>query len=140
MNNSDIERMEKAGLTTAMLQLRKLREQKQKMTIAYKHYRFVKPEKFQAFNERLKKETLKDYTYSRLKFTELAKYEKVPPMHVIDKLEEANARACFDKYEVASIESVTELPDPIIFGIIDGCSDKFFIDQWDSDVKKDDLG
>lgn len=135
----DIERMEKAGLTGMAATLKKLKEKKAKMIIAYEHYRFVRPEKFQAFNERLRKETQKDYTYSRLRFTSLEKYSKVPPMNVIESIENANARMCFDGFEVADIESVTVLPDPIVFGIIEGCSDKFYIAQWDNDVNIEDI-
>ena len=111
------------------------------MIIAYEHFRFVRPEKFTEFNERLRKETWnqEQYTYNRLRFTPLESYSKVPPMNVIEAIELANARLCFDRYEVADIESVKELPDPIVFGIIDGCSDKFFISQWDDDVKIEDI-
>lgn len=148
MNNSeqelqkveyDIDRLEKAGLTDMAKTLKKLKAQKAKMLIAYEHFRFVRPEKFQAFNDKLRRETQKDYTYNRLRFTALDQYAKVPPMNVIEAIEQATAKLCFDKFEVADIESVTELPDPIVFGVIDGCSDKFFISQWDDDVKIEDI-
>lgn len=135
----DIERLEKAGLTGMAKTIKKLKEKKSKMLIAYENYRYVRPEKFQEFNDRLRKETFKDYTYSRLRFTPLETYGKVPPMNVIELIEQANERGCFDKFEVADIESVTELPDPIVFGVIEGCSDKFFISQWDDDVKIEDI-
>jgi hypothetical protein len=34
---------------------------------------------------------------------------------------------------------VKEVIDPIIFGKIDGCTDRFFIAQWDDDVKIEDI-
>lgn len=135
----DIERLEKAGLTAMAATIKKLKEKKTKMTIAYEHFRFVRPEKFAEFNERLKRETMKDYTYNRLRFTPIEKYDKVPPMGVLDSIDAANDKHCFDRFEVADIESVTELPDPIVFGVIDGCSDKFFVAQWDDDVKIEDI-
>lgn len=135
----DIERLEKSGLTGIAKTIKKLKEKNAKMIIAYEHFRFVRPEKFQAFNERLKRETMKDYTYNRLRFTALENYNKIPPMMVLDAIDAANDKACFDRYEVADIESVKELPDPIVFGVIDGCSDKFFITQWDDDVKIEDI-
>lgn len=139
MNNIDLDRLEKAGLTTVAKTVKRMKEQKSKMSVAYEHFRFVRPEKFDEFNARLKKETYKDYTYSRLKFTPIEIYDKVPPMDVIESIEKANEFNCFDSYEVASIESVKELPDPIVFGIVDGCSDKFFIAQWDNDVRIEDI-
>lgn len=141
--NYDLERLEKAGFKGVAALIKKLKEKKAKMLIAYEHYRFVKPEKFKQFNERLKKETFKTennfITYNRLRFTPLETYNKVPPMNVIEAIEQANERACFDSFEVADIESVKELEDPIVFGLIEGCSDKFFIAQWDNDVKIEDI-
>jgi len=137
----DLDRLEKAGLKGMAATIKKLKDKKAKMLVAYECYRFVKPEKFDAFNERLRKETWnpQTYTYNRLRFTALENYDKVPPMSVIEEIEKANDRACFDRYEVADIESVQELPDPIVFGVIDGCSDKFYIAQWDNDVKIEDI-
>lgn len=139
--NYDIKRMEKAGLTGMAKTLKKMKEQKVKMTIAYEHFRFVKPEKFQEFNEKLRKETWdgNNYSYNRLRFTPIESYSKVPPMNVIEAIEGANDKKCFDRFEIADIESVKELPDPIVFGVIDGCSDKFFVAQWDNDVKIEDI-
>ena len=62
-----------------------------------------------------------------------------PPDTVLDALEKAKEDNCFDTFEVAKISWIEEIKDPILFGIIEGCSDKFFISQWDDDVKIEDL-
>ena len=36
-------------------------------------------------------------------------------------------------------EWIKEIKDPIVFGVINGCPDKFFISQWDDDIKIDDI-
>jgi len=74
-----------------------------------------------------------------LQFTAIQAYEKVPPDFVLEAMEKAMDLNCFDRFEVASIQSVKEIPDPIVFGVIDGCTDKFFISQWDNDVKIEDI-
>lgn len=57
-------------------------------------------------------------------------------MSVLDSLEVAMGRKCFDSFMVAHI---IDVEDPILFGYINGCSDHFFIDQWDEDVKIQDI-
>lgn len=137
------EKLEKLGLTTASSKIKELRELKQKMTIAYEHYRYVTPDKIDAFNEKLKKETLKEderaLRYKHLAFTPLDKYEAVPPTAVLDKIEEAIGKRCFDSFEIAKIEDKVEVKDPIVFGRIKGCPDRFYVGQWDDDVKIEDI-
>lgn len=102
---------------------------------------------FQAFNKKLKARTSKTTsragwsteTFDKLKFVPLAKYDQVPPTEVLDKLETAQERECFDSYEVCKVESVRKVEDPIIFGIVKGCPDKFYIAQWDDDVKIEEI-
>lgn len=53
--------------------------------------------------------------------------------------EKAQKLKCFDTFEIAKIEAVEERKDPIVFGCITGCPDKFFIAQWDDDVKIEDI-
>ena len=45
----------------------------------------------------------------------------------------------FDTFEVAKIESTRVYRDPIVFGRISGCDDRFYIAQYDDDVKIEDL-
>ena len=139
----NIERLEKLGLNTASKKVKEMREMKHKMTIAYEHYRFVKEEKIVAFNTKLSEESRREnkdsYSYSILAFTSLETYTEVPPEMVLDKIEEAIKRGCFDSFEIARIRSVEVKKDPIVFGRINGCPDRFFVAQWDDDVKIEDI-
>lgn len=139
-----VEQLEKAGMKQMAAILKRMKAQKAKMMIAYENYRYVRPEKFTQFNERLRKETEQKnqfggYSYDRLRFTPLDQYGKIPPVGVLAALEKANELSCFDRFVVADIESVVERPDPIVFGIVEDCSDYFFVGQWDDDVKIEDI-
>lgn len=138
----NVEQLEKLGFTKASGKLKQLSEKKRKLALAYEHYRFVRKEKIQDFNQKLKEKTARhdqygSTYYQTLKFTPVSEYEKVPPTDVLLKLEEALERKCFDSFEIAHIEEVKE--DPILFGCIKGCTDKFFIAQWDNDVRIEDI-
>lgn len=115
----------------------------QRMEVAYKGYSFITPEAIQRFNEELRKETLKEdkraYRFKQLIFTNLDQYDKIPPEHVLKGLERAKKEGLFDQYEIAHIDWIVEVKDPILFGVIVGCSDRFYIEQWDDDVKIEDL-
>ena len=78
-------------------------------------------------------------SYKRTKLTALKDYDKVPPDAVLDAWEAAQTIGCFDAYEVMTLESHREVPDPILFGSVTGSPDKFFIAQWDTDVKIEDI-
>lgn len=78
-------------------------------------------------------------TYDTLSFCSIGDYSQVPPQEVLDKVREAKNRRCFDSFEVAKVETVEVRPDPIIFGRIEGCSDRFFVAQWENDVKIEDI-
>ena len=137
------ERLEKLGFADAAARLKVLTERKRKLAIAYEHYRFVREEKITAFNRELERKeppTSKNgYQYKQLSFTPVSQYTEVPPEHVLASLEVAMERKCFDRYAVAHIVTKVKTPDPILFGMVDGCSDCFFIDQWDEDVKIEDI-
>jgi len=139
----DLERLKKVKLNNVAKKIEDFRETKQKMDIAYKHYRYVTPAKIDAFNEALKKETLKEdkraWHYKRLTFTDIEQYDAIPPEPTLQKIEEAIAREWFDNFEICKIEWIKEIKDPIVFGVINGCPDKFFISQWDDDIKIDDI-
>ena len=113
------------------------------MKIAYEKYLFIPPGTIAKFNEKLRKDTLREdkraMTYKRLVFIPLAHYGQLPPENVLDALEQAQEDKCFDGFEVAKIEWINEVKDPILFGVIEGCPDKFFISQWDDDVSIEDL-
>ncbi len=147
MSQATIEKLEKLGFKTAGEKVKRLAEKKRKLAIAYEHYRFVRQEKIAAFNEKLKKKTMKTEktrwgnkeTYQELSFTPVESYAECPPDSVLADLETAIDRHCFDAFEVAHIVTTIKVPDPILFGRINGCTDRFFIAQWDEDVKIQDL-
>ena len=140
----DVNLLKEMGFDTASQELEKKMELKLKMTIAYENFRFVTPEIFKRFNDALKERTLQKegkegvnlyHNYDKLNFIAVNKYKDAPPVEVLEKMAEAKQVGCFDRFEIAKIESVHEYKDPIVFGVIEGCDDRFFVAQWDDDVK-----
>lgn len=80
-----------------------------------------------------------EMTYDTLAFVPIEKYGEVPPPDCLMDLKKAKDMQCFDRFEVAKVETVEVRPDPIIFGLIDNCVDKFFVTQWNDDVKVEDI-
>ena len=141
VSESDLEEL---GFTKAATDLKAKRELARKMRIAFEHFRVVTPDAVQRFNEDLCKRTRTNrtgggYTYQRLKFTPIAQYGEIPPAAALEALRDAKSKDCFDAFEVATIESVTVIPDPILFGVINGCNNKYYVAQWDDDVKIEDI-
>ncbi len=138
-----IGKLEKLGFKTASDKVKKLSEKSRKLAIAYEHFRFVRKEKIADFNQKLKEKTMKRSNYreeyQQLSFTPTENYSEVPPDHVLKSLEDALEKKCFDSFEIAHIVDVVKVPDPILFGRIEGCTDRFFIDQWDDDVSIQDI-
>ena len=135
------DRLARLGFKSAATKIKTAAEKKRKLMIAYEHYRYVTAEKMAAFQQKLREESYKRSMSGRsqwkeLAFTPLDRYTETPPATVLDSLEVAMGRKCFDKFAVAHIVKVE---DPILFGYIEGCSDHFFIDQWDNDVKIQDI-
>jgi hypothetical protein len=142
------ERLEALGLTQASKNLKVTKEFNRKCLIAYENYRYVREDRINTFNEDLRKRTTEENhkmnvrSFDQLVFKSLETYGEVPPADVLDLLETAKGRNCFDAFEVAKIENMQEpikRPDPIIFGRITGCPDRFFIGQWDNDVRIEDI-
>uniref|UniRef100_A0A6M3JBI7 Uncharacterized protein n=1 Tax=viral metagenome TaxID=1070528 RepID=A0A6M3JBI7_9ZZZZ len=75
----------------------------------------------------------------------LIKEEKeLPPRFVLDRIKEAKDIKRFDYLTIARVFSETKkqkakLPDPFLLGRIKGCSDRFFLAQWDDDIYLDDI-
>lgn len=136
---------EEAGFTHASKEATKLAERAVKLARAYEHYRYVTPENIAAFQERLKKATFKENSWQRsfdqLIFTPVAQYDGLPPSDVLEAVKKAKQEVIFDTFEVAHVVTITERkdPDPIVFGRIEGCDDRFFIAQWGDDVSITDL-
>lgn len=150
--NTDL--LKELGLDKAANNVLKGKLLKRKMSIAYENYRVISPEIFERFDLQLKEKTYKkestgQYTYTekwqKLIFIKLSEYGQVPPPDCLMDLKKAKDFGCFDNFEVAKTIEVenyvdnTPRPDPIIFGLIDGCVDKFFITQWDDDVSIEDI-
>jgi hypothetical protein len=133
------ERLERLGFT----QVTKKIDLAKKLAIAYAKYGFVSEEKITLFNKRLKEETLNEdaraASYKKLIFIDLKDYPEAPPVHVLNALENAVTDGIFDRFEIAKIDWIREVKDPIIFGRIKGCTDRFFIAQWDDDVRIEDI-
>ena len=148
-----VDQLKELGLDSAAGKLNKKVSLKRKLAIAYEHYRFVSPGVFDRFQKRLKEKTYrvevdKDFysatppsveIYDTLAFVKLAEYGEIPPPDCLLDLKTAKDMACFDSFEVAKVETVEVRPDPIIFGCIDNCEDKFFVTQWDADVAIEDI-
>lgn len=162
----DAKMLKELGLDKAADTLEKKLTLKTKLAIAYEHFRFVEPHIFDRFQDEVKTKTLKIHvvcpqcenlpgkknncgycgrtgaqhmTHDTLKFVDLKEYPEVPPMDCLMDLKKAKDMQCFDSFEVAKVETVDVRPDPIIFGLIKGCVDKFYITQWENDCKIEDI-
>lgn len=143
------DRLAELGFAAASENMEARKALHRKLVIAYEHFRFLTPEKIDAFNADIKKRTLKQHrsaggwidreTYDQLLFTDISKYPEVPPADVLDKLADAKDLNCFDRFEIAQIKNVEIKKDPLLLGVVQGCADRFFIAQWDDDVKIEDI-
>ena len=130
------------GLTEAANKMKRAREMARKLRIAFEHFRVVTREQVTRFQQKLVDQAIKEagpysasYTFKALKFTALEAYPEVPPREVLEKIRGAKELKCFDRFEVLTLESVVVVPDPVVFGIVNGCDNKYFVAQWDDDVK-----
>lgn len=143
MSNTPVtaEELAALGFTAASDKAVQLQNLKRKCAIAYEHFRYVTPKNVEDFNKKLRDNTYdpSDYSYQHLSFTPVEKYPQSPPAPVLEAMRAAVNRQCFDSFEVAHIVTKKEIPDPILFGRIKGCDDRFFISQWDDDVKIEDI-
>lgn len=137
-NVNQLERLEKLGFKAAHKQVSEKINKGKKMHIAYQNYEFITPEDIKKFNEYLMKKTREDtksyYTYDKLDFIGVEAYNEAPPVEVLEEMETAVKRNCFDYFEIAKIKSEKKIKDPILFGRVKGCGDRFVIAQWDDDV------
>lgn len=135
-NQEVAERLVKCGFTEAAKELQLKKRLAQKLMMAYEHYRFMQLNVIHQFNYDLQRTERKT-----LEFIRIGSYGAVPPPEVLEALEKAQALTVdgvkvFDSYEVAVI---SEVRDPLLFGIVEGCTDKFFLAEWGDDVKISDL-
>jgi hypothetical protein len=150
----NVNTLEKAGFTQAAQMLAMVQNKQRRLLLAYEFYRYVTPEHIEAFQIKLMAAGIEVenpgtsnvyHRYAQLVFTPIEAYtgqgnkQGLPPQEVIDAVIAANDRAIFDSLEVAYVATVREYKDPIIFGRIDGCGDRFYICQWGDDVAITDL-
>ena len=145
MKQITAEWLKELGLESAANKVNATKEFERRCAIAYEHFRFVTQANIDNFNAKIKKKTLQknvngfSQVYDHLHFVSLRAYREIPPENVLLKLEEAKRRNCFDDFEVAKIESVKVRPDPILFGRVRGCPDRFYISQWDTDISIEEI-
>lgn len=137
-SEKQLTRLQELGLVNAAKRLSTAKSLAEKCKLAYTHYRFISPEKIAEFQKKLKQER-KGNAYKQLVFTKVQDYREVPPDHALDALEQAKELGCFDEFEIASVQWIEPVPDPLLLGKINGCEDYFFLDQWDDDVKIEDI-
>ena len=131
------------GLTAVAETIEETSSLSDKLKEAYARYRYLSPSAIQRFQDKLLRERTTEAggatIYKQLRFTRLEQYPKLPPDEVLAALEQAKSYQCFDYFEVADLETVKQLPDPLLLGCVNNCADKFFITQWDEDVKIQDI-
>lgn len=140
---STTDQLSAAGFTTAAKHVVHTAARLGRLARAYEHYRYVPEGAITEFKTLLKRVSLQRVgqpgfnlyeKYDTLRFTPIDAYKGVPPADVLEKVIHAKHQGIFDTFEVADIQSVVEYKDPIIFGLITGCPDRFFIAQWGDDV------
>lgn len=138
----------KAGFTNAAKHAHEIADRARRLMMAYEHFRYVTEDQIIAFNAKLKEATLKRqgkagvnlyHVYDTLKFVPAAEYDKLPPADVLEKVAHAKSLAIFDETEVCTVTSTREYKDPIVFGRINGCTDRFYIADWGDDIRITDL-
>lgn len=135
--------LQELGFEMAHSEVERKKTLKTKLMVAYEHYRYVTPQQIDDFNDKLQKNTRTTdgwvTSYDKLRFRAIKEYPNVPPANVLEDVKKARDLGCFDTFEVADIQTVEVRPDPIIFGRVSGCDNRFFISQWDNDVKLEDI-
>lgn len=128
-----------------------------KLAKAYEHFRYVSKEAVAEFQKKTLERTERNATSEdqrrlnnpyvsriadQLVFCRMETYKGLPPADVLKRVSEVKAMGIFDAYEVAEIQPVAtqqKLPDPIVFGLVNGCTDRFYVAEWGEDVSINDL-
>jgi hypothetical protein len=129
-------RLEKLGFKKVVERDDEVKTLTRKLAIAYEHFRYVRKEKIDEFNSKLQQKLARDGSYKQLCFESISNTELVPPKEVLTKLESAKKFNCFDDFEIAYM---AKIKDPILFGVIEDCSSKFYIAQWNRDIRIEDI-
>lgn len=147
-NEAVLALLERAGMVKAKAAVVEQLAKLKKLQRAYQVHEWVRQESIDAFNLRLMEETAKSAgtagrdlveRFKQLCFTPLEDYADVPPVEALEAIAVAKESGVFDAFEVAQIKDVEVYKDPIVFGRINGCTDRFFVCQWDTDVSFEDL-
>lgn len=145
-----------AGFTTVATELERKAKLATNLAKAYEFFRYVSREAYDAFQKKILDKTKRPATEAdrarlgryttevadQLVIVDMGAYPGLPPADVLLKVKEARAMEIFDRFEVAEIQPVAtqvKLPDPIVFGLVDGCTDRFFVAEWGTDVSINDL-
>ena len=134
--------LQRLGLTAAATLVERQQLAVDKWATAYAHFRFVTPAQVRAFEAKCwgEHKQVGSTTHTKnLVFTALKDYPTIPPKEALHALEAAQALKVFDTFEIAHIEWVVRVPDPILFGCITGCPDRFVIGSWGNDISVEEL-
>lgn len=126
-----VELLKKLGMDKIAEKILRKKSGKEKLLAAVSDYRYATGEDLDDFNKEIK-EYGKELVVVKIK-----DYKKLPPDTVLESLQKAQNKNCFDDFSIAYIRRVK---DPILFGTIDDFKNLyFFIDQWGDDVKIEDI-
>ena len=111
----------------------------EKWAEAYARYRYVTPEQIDGFKRNLSSHVSPSGSYYELALVPIQRYSEVPPAAALEALKEAKETGLFAEFEIAYLQARVRVPDPILFGRIEGCPDYFVIAEWGDDVSYADL-
>jgi len=67
-------------------------------------------------------------------------HDKVPPIHLLKRLQVLQEKKIFDYFVVATvIYEEIKLDDPFLLGRLNGMSERFFIGQWGDEINIDNI-
>ena len=152
------DRLESLGMKRAAKEFRENLPLLRKMLVAKEHYRFVTEENYERAQEELRAKSIKKTrvdmdgyyeevtTWVEMVLVQISEYDAIPPVHVLDSLEKAKELGCFDYFDIAKLERmesrrkiVKKVPEPILFGRINGSKMLFYIDQWGDDISIEEI-
>lgn len=123
--------LKELGLNAISEKILRKKTGKDKLLKAVETYRYATQEDLNDFNKEMR-------SYSKeFIVVEMKNFDRLPPDDVLEELQKARKKGCFDTYHIGYIRKVK---DPILFGKIDGFNGLYFyIAQWGDDVKIEDI-
>jgi hypothetical protein len=118
-----------------------------RIDIAHSRYPYVTQDRVNDFTNRLEKSTEKKVDgmihYQTLKWMPIEEYTEIPPIYAMEAVHKAQKTNIFDWFELVKPiwkqKPEEKVIDPIVFGRINSCSDRFYITQWDDDIAINDF-